>query len=312
MKTQKHQITLSQAINGYLIAAGARHLSDHTIKDYQNTFKKFKTFIGPDVPFDAITQRNIEAFMAGFTGLSNKTLLNYHTGISSLWTWAVREQLAPTHIVRAVTPPRPEKREIIPFTEAEFKAMLAATSRSKAYKRPGKRISDHALPDADRMRAILLMLLDTGLRASEICELKIHQVDQRNQRVQVMGKGARERSIPFSPRTAQALWRYLTSRPDASADQPVFMTSLGRQMDRNGLADMLESVGARAGIKGVHPHRFRHTFAIQYLRNSGDPYTLQMLLGHASLDMVSHYLRIAQIDLDLAHKRASPVDNWSL
>jgi integrase/recombinase XerD len=312
MKTQKHQITISQAMNGYLIAAGARHLSDHTIKDYQNTFKKFKVYIGPDVPFDSISQQDIEAFMSSFTGLRNKTLLNYHTGLAALWTWAVREKLVTTHIVHGVTAPRPEKREIIPFTEAEFKAMLAATARSKAYARPGKRKSDHSLPDSDRMRAILLMLLDTGLRASELCDLKIFQVDQRNQRVQVMGKGARERSIPFSPRTAQALWRYLTSRPDASTDEHVFVTSLGRPMERRGLADMLESLGLRAGIKGVHPHRFRHTFAIQYLRNGGDPYTLQILLGHSELDMVKTYLRLAQIDLDQAHKRASPVDNWSL
>ena len=100
----------------------------------------------------------------------------------------------------------------------------------------------------------ILILLDTGMRASELCGINFSQVDSHNCRVCVMGKGAKERTILFSLRTGQAL----------------------------------------------------------YLRNSGDPYTLQALPGHPSLDTVKIYLRIAKIDIDFAHRRASPVDNWRL
>jgi site-specific recombinase XerD len=86
----------------------------------------------------------------------------------------------------------------------------------------------------------------------------------------------------------------------------------GHEMNRSRLLKILVSLGKRSGVSDVHPHRFRHTFAIQYLRNGGDPYTLQALLGHSSLDMVKVYLRIAQIDIDTAHRRASPVNNWKL
>ena len=311
-KSTTHSLSLKKVAQGFILSAQSRHLSPATVADYTNTLKKFIGYLGGEKPFEGINHHHIEGFLGSVTGVTNKTLLNYHTGLSAMWTWAVREQLAGAHIVHLVTPPKPEKREILPFTEEDVRLMLASVARSKAYDRPGKRKSDHGLPDAYRMRAIILLLLDTGLRASELTGLKLHQVDRNNQRVQVMGKGALERSIPLSPRTAQAIWRYLATRNDPKTDSPLFVTSMERAIDRTSLGRMLLTLGNRAGVKNVHPHRFRHTFAIQYLRNGGDPYTLQRLLGHSTLDMVKVYLQLAQVDVDKAHRRASPVDNWAL
>lgn len=83
-------------------------------------------------------------------------------------------------------------------------------------------------------------------------------------------------------------------------------------MDRLHLLKLLYSAARRAGVTDVHPHRFRHTFAITYFRNEGDPYSLQIILGHETMEMVRRYLSIAKADIDAFHCRASPVDNWRL
>ena len=83
-------------------------------------------------------------------------------------------------------------------------------------------------------------------------------------------------------------------------------------MSKNSLRLLITGLGEKAGVKKCHPHRFRHTFAITYLRFGGDVFTLQALLGHSTLDMVRHYAVSAEIDIQQAHRRASPADNWRL
>jgi integrase/recombinase XerD len=302
----------SKIVDGYLLSLGARHLSEHTIADYSRTLAKFADFLVDDRPVHEITSQHIEHFMSSFTNLSNKSLLNYYIGLSALWTWLVREGFVAENIVRKLTPPKAEQKEVVPLTESEIKAIMSALNRSRVYVRQGTSV-DHALGSMERNRAIILLMLDTGLRASELCDLKIEDIDNRNNRIYVRkGKGMKERVLPFSPRTGQMVWRYLASRKDTQGSDPLFASKLNRGMNRNKLAEMFANIGQRANVANFHPHRLRHTFAIQYLRNGGNAYTLQAMLGHSSLDMVKHYLRLAQIDVDTAHRRASPVDNWRL
>jgi integrase/recombinase XerD len=313
MKTNKLiPLKYSQALQGFFLTQQSRRLSPHPIADYTVTLNRFKIFLERDYQFQEITARHIENFLAQQTHLSKKTLLNYYTGLSALWTWAVKERIAESHIVRELEPPKPEIRQIMPYSETEVRSMLTSLERSKRYKRKGKRISDHAVPYAERNRAIILLLLDTGIRAEELCLIKVHQLDKRNQRIKIFGKGAKERYVNFSARTHQAIWRYLTTREGLKDDDYLFIVDTGRKFRRDRLLDLLQTIGARAGVTSVTVHRFRHTFAIQYLRNRGDPYTLQKMLGHSTLEMIKRYLAIAQSDVEAAHRLASPVDNWAL
>ncbi len=306
------KIVLSQAVEGYLLHASARRLSQNTILAYSNTFKQLQAHLQADPPFAQITHQQLDAFLAACPH-SKKTALNHRTALAALWVWAVAEGLAPANIVAQVPRPRPEKTAIVPLSEKEVKAILEAITYTATYTRPGKKASRHKLKDGDRGRAIVLLLLDTGLRATELCDLRVRDCDMKNKRVHVLnGKGDKERYIPISDRTASAIWKYLTSRQQDPVISPLFITSEHNPLDRDQLQKMLRRAGERAEVQGVHPHRFRHTFAISYLRNGGDIYTLQMILGHSTLDMIRKYLALAQVDVDSAHRRASPVDNMRL
>ena len=331
----KSQITLSQAIDGYLLDAHARQLSPKTIADYSTTFRKFRARAG-DPPLRTITRDTVREFLAELRThpvsmshgvaprparrLSKKTVLNIHIGLSALWSWAVREGFADTNIVRAIKAPRPEQKVIEPYSQEDVSALLTCCEHTAAYTRPGKSQCANSRPTALRDRAVILLLLDTGMRAGEMCAdpkrgtpgLLVRDLDLREPSLKVFGKGDKERILPISPSTSKTIWRYLATRPDAAPDEPLFLSTKGGAFTVGGLGQLLTKLGRRADVQDAHPHRFRHTFAINLLRNGANAYELQAMLGHTSLEMVKRYLKLAQVDIEAAHKRASPVANWHL
>ncbi len=330
----KSQITLSQAIEGYLLDAHARQLSIRTIEDYQNGFRHFCEYVG-DPPIADITVDCIRHFLVHLGNkavtpdaiakrperkLSKKSILNIHVALSALWTWAKTEGFVKKHISQAVKPPKPEEPVIEPFSKEDVKALLEACVYSRSYTRPGKKECRNRRSTAERDRAIILTLLDTGIRSSEMAKdprrdtpgLLIRDLDQRNRTLKVFGKGDKERIVCVSHKTLKAIWRYLLSKPDSFEKSPLFASSRGGPLTTNGLYQLIKGLGNPASVIDAHPHRFRHTFAINFLRNGGNTLELQRLLGHTTLDMVKRYVRIAQVDLEEAHRRASPVANWNL
>lgn len=302
-------LTLSKSIEGFNLAAAARRLSPDTIKEYNNTFRKFQAFLEGDLIIADITPNHVRAFLAGQDKVSKKTLLNYHIGLSALWTWALEEGLVEQHVLHKVHRPRPEMRAVIPYTRDEIKAMLGALERSRTYKRPGKRETDHRLKYALRNQAIILLLLDTGIRSSELCNANLADLDLRVRRLRVMGKGSKERLVRFSARTGRAIWRYLALENRQSG--PLFSAN-NRRMNRDELLKTIRRISLRANVSEANVHRFRHTFAIEYLRNGGRPWHLQQTLGHSTMSMVKHYLALSQVDIDQDHQIASPVEHFNL
>ncbi len=220
--------------------------------------------------------------------------------------------------MKAVPAPKFEDPPIEPMTKEQVEALLKASEYSREANTDRRKKFIMRRETAKRDRAIILFLLDTGLRASEFSALTIGDTDPKTGRVQVKhgraggAKGGKGRVVFLGKSTRSALWRYLVDREDGEdPSAPLFTGRSGRQLNKTALRELLTDLGKKIGLK-CHSHRFRHTFAITYLRSGGDVFTLQALLGHSTLEMVQHYARIAEIDVAAAHRRASPADNWHL
>jgi site-specific recombinase XerD len=159
----------------------------------------------------------------------------------------------------------------------------------------------------------MLLLLDTGARVSEIANLKFKDVDFNNGCLHVLGKGNKERIIPFGRRVAKILLRYrVKHRPEPMCTDRFFLISDGRPMTVNRIEHLVRQYGSKAGIERCYCHKFRHTFAVTYLRNGGDVFSLQKILGHSSLEIVKLYVNLADKDVKECHKKFSPADNLDM
>ncbi|MBN1890415.1 MAG: tyrosine-type recombinase/integrase [Thermoflexales bacterium] len=310
-------ITFSKAVEGYTLYAQARRLSPHTIADYANTFARFAASLGGDPPFVDIAADHVRRFLAT-QPVSKKTALNYHAGLSALWRWAVSEGYVSRNIVRDVTPPKPEERAVEPFVENDVKAMLSVLDQSRTYTRPGMGECNHTVVTGLRNRATASRPVDHPAAARHrhprdgAVPVADSSVGHQEQKSPGLWQGGKERIVPFSPQTAQAIWKYLATRPEDLVNDYLFVAKTGEPLNRQDLCRLITRIGERAGVPDAHPHRFRHTFSINFLRNGGNVFTLQTILGHATMKMVRRYLALAQADVEAGHRLASPVANWRL
>lgn len=302
------------ALEGYWLAKG-RNLSKHTIAEYRVTFRRFGEWV-KNAQVEKITARQVNGFLTHLREdleLAPKTQLNHWIGLSSFWTWA-HEDLDLPHIIRdGVEKPKAKSQPMLPYSQDEVKRLLAAATVMNAWSRKQGKHVDGRRPSKLRDIAIMLVLVDSGIRVAELCALKRSDYDKKLGRLQIRhGKGDKARMVFLGQAGQRALWRYLVERDELAPGAPLFTTASGRAMEVGTVRNMIMRCGERCGVLGASPHRFRHTFAINFLRNGGNILALQDLLGHSSMEMVRRYARMAEVDLAAAQKKASPADNWGL
>jgi site-specific recombinase XerD len=285
---------LSDAITEYEFATAAT-LSPHTAEWYSQKLRHFAQW--------AHQQRvtNLEDMNAPLirryldwlrrtpserTGkpITSHTLHGYFQVVKTFAFWCVREELLPDTFSKRLVPPRVEKKVIQTFSPSEIAALFKACEQEET-------------PTLVwRDKTILAILLDGGLRASELVGLTLPQVHLTPQAswLLVKGKGAKEREVPLGQEARTLLHRYLTRfRRAAEDEEHIFLTRSGSQLTVEGLDRILYRLRDWAGITGVRcsAHTFRHTMAARFMLAGGDVFTLSHLLGHTHLSTTQVYLR---------------------
>jgi site-specific recombinase XerD len=303
-------MVMDYAVTQFILAKKAKQLREHTLYEYQLVLNKLAGFLGVEVELEKITVNLLREFFVGQDG-TKKTIKNRYMALSSFFNFLVREDVLFKNPLANVECPNGESRQIIPYTRHEIEALLKCIWRSRPYVQKGKRTSNRTMRPL-RDRAIIVVLLDTGIRANELCQLKV--IDFANDHLHIVfGKNDKEREVPLCPMTRRAIQEYLKhERAGVMPTDRLFTTFDDKPLDRNSALRIMRRIARRAGVAQPGLHRFRHTFAITFLRNGGDIYSLKAILGHESLDMVERYLAISSTDIDGAHKRASPVKRWKL
>ncbi|MFC1892937.1 tyrosine-type recombinase/integrase [Chloroflexota bacterium] len=162
-----------------------------------------------------------------------------------------------------------------------------------------------------RNHVIVVLMLDTGLRASEVAGAKLKDFNPMEGCIKVMGKGKKERIVPVGTIVLTALSEYITYvRPEIAAPDcdSLFVSENSKPITVNALKLFFSRLAEKSGITRLHAHLCRHTFAINYLLNGGDIFSLKEILGHSSLEMVNRYLHFTKAQITARHREFSPID----
>lgn len=159
----------------------------------------------------------------------------------------------------------------------------------------------------------MLLLLDTAVRISECEGILIPNINWKEKRIKVYGKGRKERYVPFQRTLERHLKEYFTIGGLLDHDF-LFINIDNTPIKKRTMQEIISEIGVAAGVTGVRvsPHTFRHTMAKMYVMNGGDPLSLQIILGHATLDMVRTYVNLFSSDISKKHERHSPLENLYL
>ncbi len=170
-------------------------------------------------------------------------------------------------------------------------------------------------PSDARNQTLFMILLDTGLRIGELVHLKMEDVHMDEGYLKVLGKGKKERIVPIGNNAQKVLQRYLfrfRPKPINPVVQNVFLSQSSNPLTENSMKLMFTRLAKRSGVCRLHAHLCRHTFATRFLINGGDVFTLQQILGHSTLEMVSRYVNLASSHIAIQHQKYSPLDRINL
>ncbi len=230
----------------------------------------------------------------------------YFRALRRFFNWAVEEGYLDTSPLAGIHFKPPPQPRIEPYTPDAIKRLLAVCERDI---RTGGRFVGL------RNRAMILVFLDTGLRRSEVANIKLTDLNLDARRISVIGKGNKPGIVPFCSKTAKVLWAYLAEREARAKCSRLWVTEEGHPFTADGMDSWFTRLKQRGGVTETGClHKMRHTAALQYLRAAKDSFLLQLYLRHESLEMSRRYTRGLKAEEAIeAHRNgASPVESLGL
>jgi len=287
------QHNLRDDLMRYLLTARSENKAATTVDLYAMVVSRYLRFLETVEP----SPDNVRLFLLSLQdgGMSPNSVHIYYRSLKTWFNWLCQEGRMRTSPMKNVKGPELPRTLIKPFTDDETTNLLRECGKSS-----------YPLRDT----AMLLVFLDAGPRRKEVANMMLPDLNFDNCTIKVNGKGAKERLVPFGQHTRQALVRYVTKRTDTH--DALWVTVTGAPLSSDGVKTLIRRLTARAihRTKKRGAHTFRHTAAMSYLLNGGDPFTLQTMLGHSSPTMTRRYTEsLKQKHLLKVHKIASPVDN---
>ena len=312
----RRALTIDELISRYALSNEADGKSPKTIEWYNyilcslknyNISKGYKNNIAS---FNVDSARNYVPYLLNkpvFQGhpytperktpLSRQTVKGHIRGLKAFSTWLYTEGITSENRLRNLKPIKVPVTLIEPLTHQEIKKISNSINQNS--------------PTGLRNHVIYVTAIDSGLRASEIAGIKLVYLNLKEGHIKVLGKGAKERVVPIGKFVQMTLWHYVNKvRPKpANGDcDNLFLSHNGKPITVNTIKLMFTRLAKSSGVKRLHAHLCRHTFAINYLLNGGDIFSLKEILGHTTLDMVNHYLHFTSSQITAQHHKYSPMD----
>lgn len=286
----------------------SRRMSVHTIEAYLGDLRLLLDFLGPGWHASAsqlrvsLTQRGIRSWLAHTLarGGARSTIARHIAAVRNFTAWATREQILAADPAALLTSPRADQRLPTPLDQSDARTLLNY-ARHEAL---------DAGPSQVRSWAILELTYACGLRVSEVCALDVASLNREALTVRVMGKGGKERVVPYGPPAADALDHWLEwARPQLTgplSGDALFLGDKGGRIDPRVVRSMVHKMAARAGVHDIAPHGLRHSTATHLLQGGADLRAVQEMLGHASLSTTQRYTHVDSARLSAIYQRAHP------
>jgi site-specific recombinase XerD len=282
---------LYDAYTDFILSRKAKYVSEGTLRFYEFTTGKFITWIvnqGLTTPGE-VTVREVRAYLGELRdrGLKDKSLNAHARAIRTLCIFWYKEKYSP-ELIKFDMPKMAKRR--LPFLGADEVSRLLSICNV-------------------RDNAIICLMVDSGLRRQEVCDLTWKNVNLTSGLVQVInGKGGKDRYSVIGVKARQAVIAYKRTIKNTSESDSLFQTQTGRKFTGEGLRQLFRRLEKKTGLTFT-PHALRRTCVKLSLRAGMDVLHLQTILGHESLEMVQYYAQMTNDDILESHKVHSPLDN---